>query len=73
MLTIDVSRAFCEAPSLRKVCIELPREDMSKEDIENGMVGNPGDTLGCLVFSMSVISGKAIVKQVLDTGVTPSF
>ena len=33
----------------------------------------PEDTLGYLVFSMSVISGNAIVKHVFDTGVTPSF
>ena len=30
----DVSRAFFEAPAVRNVCVEIPKEDMSEADID---------------------------------------
>ena len=35
----DVARAFFEAPITRMVCIELPKEDMTEEDIREDRVG----------------------------------
>ena len=35
----DISRAFFEAPIKRDVCIELPEEGMTLEDVEQDMVG----------------------------------
>ena len=35
----DVARAFFEAPTKRDICIELPAETMTEEDIKNDMVG----------------------------------
>ena len=36
---IDVARAFFEAPVQRDVCIELPEEDLTTEDIKQDLVG----------------------------------
>ena len=36
---IDVARAFFEAPVQRDVCIELPEEDLTSDDIKQDLVG----------------------------------
>ena len=38
----DVSRAFFEAPAVRDICIEIPKEDMTEEDRRHAKVGNLG-------------------------------
>ena len=35
----DVARAFFEAKATREVCIEIPNEDMTEEDVKKDMVG----------------------------------
>ena len=36
----DVSRAFFEAPAVRNVCAEIPKEDKSEADIRHDKVGH---------------------------------
>ena len=36
----DVARAFFEAPAVRNVCVELPDEDKSAEDVRKDQVGH---------------------------------
>ena len=35
----DLARAFFEANATRAICIEIPEEDMTKEDAKRDMVG----------------------------------
>ena len=36
----DVARAFFEAPAVRNVCVELPKEDKSEADVRHDKVGH---------------------------------
>ena len=36
----DVARAFFEAPAMRNICIEIPKEDMSEADRRHDKVGH---------------------------------
>ena len=36
----DVSRAFFEAPAVRDICMEIPKEDMTEEDRRHDKVGH---------------------------------
>ena len=36
----DVARAFFEAPAMRKVCIEIPKEDLTEADKRHDKVGH---------------------------------
>ena len=38
----DVARAFFEAPAVRNVCVEIPKEDKSEADIRHDKVGHLG-------------------------------
>ena len=39
MTIADVKKAFYEAKTKRELCMELPKEDMTEEDMEEDMVG----------------------------------
>ena len=32
----DVARAFFEAPAIRNVCVEIPKEDKTEADVRQG-------------------------------------
>ena len=36
----DVARAFFEAPAVRNVCVEIPKEDKSEADVRHDKVGH---------------------------------
>ena len=36
----DVARAFLEAPAMRNICVEIPKEDMTEEDRIHDRVGH---------------------------------
>ena len=36
----DVARAFFEAPAIRNVCIEIPKEDLTEADMRHDKVGH---------------------------------
>ena len=36
----DVARAFFEAPAVRNVCVEIPKEHKSEEDVRHDKVGH---------------------------------
>ena len=36
----DVARAFFEAPAIRNVCIEIPKEDLTEADTRHDKVGH---------------------------------
>ena len=36
----DVTRAFFEAPAIRNVCIEIPKEDLTEADVRHDKVGH---------------------------------
>ena len=40
ILVNDVPRAFFEAPAIRNVCIEIPKEDLTEADIRHDKVGH---------------------------------
>ena len=50
----DVARAFFEAQAKRKVCIELPTEDMNPQDIGKDLVG---------ILNMSVSGTRDAAKN----------
>ena len=41
----DVAGAFFEAPAIRNVCIEIPKEDLTEADMRHGKVGHLRMTL----------------------------
>ena len=36
----DVARAFFEAPAIRDICVEIPKEDLTPEDDRHDKVGH---------------------------------
>ena len=39
-MVTDVARAFFEAPAMRNVCIEIPKEDLTEADMRHDKVGH---------------------------------
>ena len=40
IMVSDVARAFFEAPAIRNVCIEMPKEDTTEADVRHDKVGH---------------------------------